>query len=244
MEKFIAVSAASKKIIKVIQLSVSLNVNSIILGPIGVGKKLLANKVSLQAPRFDIRELEELLIVKKINLDEYSEIIVFNIHKALNPLELMNKLSAVKVIATAKYIPANLDQHFAVKIDIPPLNQREEDLQELIRIYKDEVELLLNYKQEKKNIEYDLSSNALSLKRSIFKAYLIDDIASDNIDDVVYNYVLQKLNSDSITYKELLSTLETSLLKAISYKYKSQLQMANQLKINRVTLRKKLDKYL
>ncbi len=89
-----------------------------------------------------------------------------------------------------------------------------------------------------------MSSNAVSLKRSIFKAYLIDDIVNDDIEDVVYNYVLKRLDDDGVTYKELLATLETSLLKAVSYKYKSQLQISNKLKINRITLRKRLEKYL
>jgi len=244
MENFISLSPASKKIIKVIQLSASLNVNSMILGPIGVGKKLLANKISSKALKFDIKELEEFLISKKLNLDEYSEIIVFNIDQALNPLELMGKLSSLKVIATAQYVPTSLDQHFAVKIEIPPLKDREEDLEELIRKYEDEVSLLIDYKQKHKDIEYDLSSNAVSLKRSIFKAYLIDDIVNDDIEDVVYNYVLKRLDDDDVTYKELLATLETSLLKAVSYKYKSQLQISNKLKINRITLRKRLEKYL
>ncbi len=45
------------------------------------------------------------------------------------------------------------------------------------------------------------------------------------------------------TYKQLLEVFEIPLLKAAKKVYKSQLQMANKLNINRITLRKKLNKY-
>jgi len=45
MNKFLALSPSSKKVLHIAQISASLPVNILILGNKGVGKKLLAQKV-------------------------------------------------------------------------------------------------------------------------------------------------------------------------------------------------------
>ena len=55
-------------------------------------------------------------------------------------------------------------------------------------------------------------------------------------------FILNKLKKE-YNYKDLLEYFEIPLLKAAKKEYKSQLQMANKLQINRITLRKKIDQY-
>ena len=54
-----------------------------------------------------------------------------------------------------------------------------------------------------------------------------------SLEDFIYNKLDEGYN-----YKDLLEIFEVPLLKASKKKYKSQLQMANNLQINRITLRK------
>jgi DNA-binding protein Fis len=70
----------------------------------------------------------------------------------------------------------------------------------------------------------------------------LKSINEDDLENILYNFFIKKLKNQS-TYKELLSIFEIPMLKAGQKVYKSQLQISNKLNINRITLRKKLDKY-
>ena len=242
MEKFIAKSEASKKVLKIAQMSSELPVNVLILGQAGVGRKLLANEVLPTAQTFEARELEKLIIDKTIDLKEYSSIIVYDINKVLNKLEFLKKLKDIRVVATGFAEDQDYINQFAIKIEILPLEDRIEDLDELVKIYKQEASKIYTSSNMPQNIKIDLSGNGITLKQSIYKGILLQSITKQEMMNTLYEFFEREFR-DERTYKQLLEVFEIPLLKAAKKVYKSQLQMANKLQINRITLRKKLSKY-
>ena len=56
------------------------------------------------------------------------------------------------------------------------------------------------------------------------------------------SYISKKLD-DNESYKYFLKMIEIPLLNMAKLKFKSQLQMATKLNLNRITLRKKIEQY-
>ena len=231
MEKFIAVSAVSKKIIKIAKSTSTLKINVIILGQSGVGKKLLANQIIPNGKIFEAIELEKLLSNNIINLEEYNSIIIHNINNVSNKNEFLNKLKGTRIIATGFYEDDDYINQFAVKIEIPPLEDRPEDL-----------ETITNYYTNKAKKIYTLTNNNNTLKQSIYKRILLQSLNKDEITNMLRDFFIKELK-DGKNYKTLLEIFEIPLLKASKLLFKSQVQISNNLEINRITLRKKLNKY-
>jgi len=242
MNNFIAKSQESKKILNIARVSSSLPVNIMIIGDEGVGKELLAYEIIPDGEKFDGRFLEQLITKEKIDLKQYKELIVTNIDYVLNKKEFIQNLDGIKIVATSSTLLSDLDISFAIKIEISPLVNRPEDLEELKNIYFKEAQELYGDNVALDSIELDLSQNAISVKRSIFKNSLLQSLDDNDIKDTIEHYIMGQLNQDK-TYKDLLEIFEIPLLRAAKKKFKSQLQMALNLKINRITLRKKLDQY-
>lgn len=242
MKKFIAKSPISKKLLNIAQMSSNLPVNILIVGESGVGKKILASNILPDAPIFDAKLLEESFLNKSANIDQYSELIVTNIDRVLNRQEFIEKFINIKIVATTKNIPSDIEQQFAIKIDIPPLKQREEDLQELTKLYIQEAKDIYEIDIDQTDINIDLSNNGISLKKSIFKNTLLKSMNDEDMIQSLEQFITNKLKKQ-YSYKELLEYFEIPLIIASKKQYKSQLQMANKLKINRITLRKKIDQY-
>jgi DNA-binding NtrC family response regulator len=242
MKKFIALSPSTKKILKVAKMSATLPVNVLITGEAGVGRKLLSSTISPDAQSFKAKELEKLINSNNIDLEQFNTLIVYDIHKVTNQQEFINKLKDIKVVATSFDIVDELNEYFAVKIEIPPLDTRVEDLDELTNIYIKEATKIYSLSILKKDIKRDLSGNGITLKQSIYKSILLKSISKKEMMDTLNNFFLRELK-DGKNYKALLEVFEIPLLKASRKIFKSQLQMANNLKINRITLRKKLHKY-
>jgi DNA-binding NtrC family response regulator len=233
MEKFIAVSPASKKIIQIAKVASTLDVDVIILGEVGVGKKVLANQILTKAPIFEARELEQLILSSVINLEEYKTMIIYNINKVLNKNEFLAKLKNIKIVATGFDEQEPYIDTFAIKIKIPPLEDRKEDLEVLTNQY---------IKEAKKIYTPTQKLNAITLKQSIYKNILLQSMNKQEIMSMLNNFFLEELKNGN-SYKTLLEIFEIPLLKASKSLYKSQVQISKRLKINRITLRKKLNKY-
>ncbi len=242
MNKFISLSPSSKKILKIAQLSSNLPVNIIILGQIGVGRKLLAHEILNDAHSFDARELEKLILDKKIDLEQYSSLIIYDINRVLNKDEFLVSLKGIKLVVTGFLEDEEYIGQFAVKLEIPPLEQREEDLNELIKVYVNEAKKIYRSTIVPKDIKIDISGNGITLKQSIYQSILLKSITKQELMNTLYDFFVKELKNER-SYKELLELFEVPLLKAARKVYKSQLQMANILNINRITLRKKLHKY-
>ena len=242
MEKFITHSEASKKILNIAQMSSSLPVNVLIIGEQGVGKTILSKHILHDSPIFDARVLEDMIIKNNFNKDEYSELIILNIDYALNKQEFMEKLNGIKIVATTSQSLYEIDTLFAIKIDIPPLSERPEDLKELIEVYIEKANKIYNAEVELKDIKIDLTQNGISLKKVIYKTVSSISMDDNEMMDSLEYFISKKLEENK-EYRDLLKYFEIPLLKAAKEQYKSQLQMATRLNINRITLRKKLELY-
>ncbi len=242
MKRFISNSEISKKILNIAQMASNMPVNIMIIGEIGVGRTLLAQHILSNATIFDAKFLENLIVQNSVNLDQYNELIVLNIELVLNKKEFLNKLNGIKLVATSNIIVADIEEQFAIKIDIPSLEQRPEDLKELIDIYVSDAKKIYDSQLDIKDIEIDISQNGLSLKKSIFKSVLLKSLTNEDMEKTLEYFIEKKLDEEK-DYKSLLKLFEIPLLKAAKTKFKSQLKMATKLNINRITLRKKLEQY-
>lgn len=241
MKKFIALSKSSKQALSIAQMSSSLPVNIIILGEIGVGRKLLAREIAVDAHSFNGNELEKLIQDDKINLQEYSTLIIYDFHRVINKREFLKRVYHIKIVATALNGTQNDIENFAVKIELEPLAIRKEDLEEISKIYIDSAKRFYSIENISHNVESDLSQNGVSLKHSIYKALLLHSMDKRDIMELLYNFFLREIEGKS--YKTLLEIFEIPLLRASKKVYKSQLKMSDKLEINRMTIRKKLTQY-
>ena len=242
MKKFIARSEASKKILNIAQMSSSLPVNVMIIGEVGVGKKLLAQNILPDATYFDAKVLEENLTKETFNTEEYKELIILNIDSVLNKKEFLLHLNEIKIVVTTTKNLTDVESQFAIKIDIPPLVQRVEDLEELKNIYLTEANDIYNANIEMDDLEFDLSLNGDTLKNSIYKTVSMRALNDEDMMKSLEYFISNKFNENK-DYRDLLKYFEIALLKAAKNRFKSQLQMATKLNINRMTLRKKLEQY-
>lgn len=243
MKNFIALSSSSKKALHVAKISASLPVNILIQGEIGVGKKLLAKEILPQSESFCAVELEKQIQQKLINIQSYKSLLVYEIDKLINKKQFFEKVKNIRIIATTKNSYEDSNNNFPIKISLENLDKRKEDLEELTKIYIDEAQQIYSSDKKIDDIKIDISKNGLSLKESIFKSVLLNSLSKDEIMDTMYNYFIQEFSNEKKTYKELLEIFERPLLKASKKVFKSQVKMAENLDLNRITLRKKLTTY-
>jgi len=241
MDEFVAFSQNSQESLKMATLSSSLPVNTIILGEKAVGKNHLAKVVSPNAKVFEALELENLIRNSLIDFKTMDEIIINNLHKIVSTKNLLEKVVNfdIKIVATSIEYKDIYDEFFEVNIDVPPLRERKEDVEFLINKYMNEAKKLFLIDKNFDNLHIDLSNNAISLKKSIFRTILFDSLKKDDIMEILEEFLIKEFDNTT-SYKELLPIFEIPLLKAGKKAFKSQLQMAKRFDINRNTLRKKL----
>lgn len=238
---FVTACASSAQAFKTATLLKTLNVNALISGEIGVGKKTLARYILNDAPMFDGRDYNEILTA----FQNSKEIIIVNFENIPNIKKVLDlaKDNSIRLIATVKssFYNEYMDDAFSLKFDIPPLSQRPEDVEELKKIYFKEASKLFNTNGtlEVNNFRADLSQNSNSLKRQIMINSLFQNVNDIEIMDILQNYLVDKLGSSS-DYRNLLYLYEVPLIRAGLSKYKSQLQLSDKLGLNRNTLRKKI----
>jgi DNA-binding NtrC family response regulator len=242
MEKFVAKSEESKKILNIVQVSSHLPVNIVVRGEIGVGKKLLSKEILPNAILIDGRLLEISIINNSINIDQYTELIITDIHQVLNKKEFLENLANIKIVATSKTPIHDIEEQFAIKVDISPLNQRKEDLEEIASIYIKNANEIYNSNISLDTIDLDTSENGITLKKSIYKNTLLHSLDEKDLTQALESFISNKLDENN-TYKYFLKIIEIPLLNVAKLKFKSQLQMANKLHLNRITLRKKIEQY-
>ena len=242
MKKFISKSEESKKLLNIVQVSSNLPVNVIIRGESGVGKKLLAKEILSNALSMDARFLENSIINNNINIDQYKELIITDIHQVLNKKEFLTNLVNIKIVATSKTLVQDIEEQFAIKVDISPLNERKEDLEEISNLYITNANEIYDSNVSLDSFEIDISENGNSLKKSIYKNTLLHSMNEEDITSALENFVFKKLDENN-TYKYFLKIIEVPLLNVAKAKFKSQLQMATKLNLNRITLRKKIEQY-
>jgi DNA-binding NtrC family response regulator len=238
---FITASESSHQAFKTATLLKTLSVNSLISGELGVGKKTLARYILPDATVIEASDFDEILST----LDSVNEIIIVNLENSPNIKRIVDAINdnSVRVIATAKSSFSNeyIDEIFSVKFDIPPLRDRLEDVDELVKMFIHEASSLFcsSTKFNTENFTPDLSQNSNSLKRQVMIHSLLQDIKDVELMDIVENYLVDKLGSQS-DYRNFLHLYEVPLIKAGLTRFKSQLQLSDKLGLNRNTLRKKI----
>lgn len=244
MENYIAISKNSKEILNSAHLLQSVEVNALISGEQGVGKKSLAQYILPKAPIFKAKNLQQDISDNIINLQNCS-IVIDKIENITNVDLLINWINenSIRVIATTlkDELNSKISELFSINIELPPLKQREEDVKALTSKFSKEASITLDLDQIlPSKLMINISNNAHSLRKSIYFSYLFETIGEDEILMFMENYMYSNMQGEN-SYKDFLYLLEVPLLKAANKKYKSQVQMAKHLGLNRITLRKKLD---
>lgn len=244
MDEFIAQSGASKNALNMAILASTLPVQVLIFGEVGVGKKSLARVVSHDAISYDALEFQEMVNDSSVKLEDFEILILSDIDRVNNIKQFIEKLEKyhIKLIATATQEKESFGEKFAVRIDLLPLSEREEDLEILSQSYLQVANRLFGTDTNIDDIKLDFSKNSISLRESIYRGVIFDSINETQVETLLEGFLLKQMD-ERTEYKELLEIFEIPLIKASRTKYKSQLQMAGALNINRNTLRKKINQY-
>ena len=241
---FVANSRASIEALKSANLLKNLNLSVVIVGEDGVGKTTLARTI-VQAKMLDCAKLSE--VINALGLNQ--ALILTNFHKITNYEVLKNALTSnpTRIIATADESLSTeiIDSFFSLKMALPPLCQREEDVSFLAKKFFDEANLFFsnhNTSLNIENIKLDVSKNANSLRYSIYKSIIVNEFTEDDILNILEDFLEKKIGSGD-DYKNLLYLFDVPLIRAGYKKFNSQLAMAKKFGINRNTLRKKVYEY-
>ncbi|MGD9969330.1 MAG: helix-turn-helix domain-containing protein [Sulfuricurvum sp.] len=238
---FLTASNASVEAFKTANLLKGLNVNAVIFGEKGTGKLTLARYILPHAPVIDATHFDELLDAIESN----REIIIHKLDNVANLRRLIDALqkTRTRVVATAgfRYSQEQLDEIFTIRLALPPLVERHEDVELLIDAFVKEAKQTLGKSEpfDLNGFVPDLSENALSLRRQVYLHYLLDNIGENDLMGIMEHYLLDKLGSNN-DYRAFLHLYEVPLIRAGIKRFKSQLQLAERLGLNRNTLRKKI----
>jgi DNA-binding NtrC family response regulator len=239
--KFVTASGASAEAFKTANLLKLLTVNALVTGKRGTGKLSLARHILPDAPIIDASRFDELLVALQSN----ASVIITHIERTPNFATLFEQASksAVRIVATGSdsFAHDGVDELFTVKVYLPPLCDRPEDVEALKKQYVQEARTIFGEGKEAdmEAIEADLSDNAASLRRQIYLNYLLGNIAEHELMQIMEDYLYDRLGSNN-DYRNFLHLYEAPLIKAGLKRFKSQLQLSAKLGLNRNTLRKKI----
>lgn len=238
---FLAVSASSVEALKSATLLQGLQINALIFGGAGSGKKTLASTILPHAPIFRADNFDELLD----NIKNHSEIIVTHFETLPNSEHLKKVLddNNVRLIATSSVdLPRKMyDLFFSIKIELLDLKDRSEDIELLSKKCLQEFSNISGgFTFEDCDISrLDLSENIHSLKRSLLIQSLFSSISKTELMNITRDYFDKNLPKEN-AYRDSLHLFDVPLIEAGLEKYKSQLKLSQVLGINRNTLRKKI----
>lgn len=242
---YIAKSRASTEALKSANLLKSVAINALIIGEGGVGKQTLASHI-VASPVVDATSFNELLALMETN----SSLIVKNFHKIINYKKFKVALDTYKtrIIATAS-LPINdalVDEFFSLKITLPPLRERMEDVLPLMEKFALEAKTMFGQDISEgfivENIIPDLSRNCYSLRQSIYNAYLMSSFSEEDILLMMERFLSGRIGGRN-DYRDLLYLFDVPLIKSGYTKFGSQLAISEKFGLNRNTLRKKINDY-
>jgi len=244
MQDYIAQDEVSQKILNSAKLLQTVNVHSLIVGNTGVGKKSLAKYILPQSKIYTAKSLQQDILDEAITIQNDSIIIdkiqdITNIELFLNWCDI-NSIRVV-AISNSDILNQKLKEIFSITLEVEDLLHRELDTKALISKFSQEASDTLGLPiVSNSKLIANTSNNAHSLRKSIYFSYLFETIGEEEILMFLEKYLGENLEGEN-SYKDLLYLFEVPLLKASTKKYKSQVQVAKHLGLNRITLRKKLD---
>ncbi len=241
---FIAQSRASKEALKSANLLKSLNINALVLGESGTGKETLAKFILPKAKVFDGSSTKEILSFIKTN----NSIVIKNFDRVVNHnmLKMAIEETSVRVIATSKIKLSQKvsSDFFALTITIPPLSQRDEDVEPLCRKFFKEISTIFDDSKEisLKDLNIRTSSSAHTLKKDIYTRYLISSFDEEDVMRVMQEFLIKRVGGKN-DYRDQLYLFDVPMLRCGFKKFNSQLMMSEKFGLNRNTLRKKINDY-
>jgi transcriptional regulator with AAA-type ATPase domain len=241
---YIAKSRASLEALKSANLLKSLNINALVLGEAGTGKETLAKFILPEAKVLDGSNFQELLSYIGTN----DSVIIKNFDKISNFSKLKSVLNenSTRIIATSRFELSDkvTNDFFSLMITIPPLSQREEDIEPLKEKFFEEVSTIFGDSKDVslKDLKIDLSNNCHSLKKSVYIKYLINSFEEDDVMQVMEDFLIKKIGGRN-DYRDQLYLFDVPMLRCGFKKFTSQLNMSEKFGLNRNTLRKKVNDY-
>jgi DNA-binding NtrC family response regulator len=251
MQDYIAQDEISKEILNSAKLLQAVNVHALIIGTPGVGKKSLASYILPNSKIYNAKILQQDIQDEIINIQDEiiniqdDAIIIDKIHEITNIDLLLNwiDINNIRIIAISNNNMLNqkLKDIFSINLEVPDLYKRDLDTKALINKFSVEASQTLDMEMiSTSKLITNITNNTHSLKKSIYFSYLFETIGEEEILMFLEKYLGENLGEDN-AYKNLLYLFEVPLIKASTKKYKSQVQVAKHLGLNRITLRKKLE---
>ncbi len=243
MYDFIAISDVSKELKKSASLLKELDLHVLISGEAGVGKKTLAQFINNNSVIYNAKELQN--DIKENAIELQNETIILDKIDTLTNIDLFLtwiEEKDIRVLATCKNSDLNnkLLSLFSITLEIPRLDQRKEDVKKLSYKFAKEASEVLGIKNRPSKLIINTKNNAHSLRKSIYFSYLFQSIGENEIMMLLEDFMLENMQGEN-SYRDFLYLFEAPLLRSAQKKYKSQVQMAKNLGLNRITLRKKID---
>ena len=241
MQHFFTNTDKVHDIIKGLNLTKTLYVSSIIIGEKNSSKKTLLRHLFPNTPTVSATDKAQLLAL----LASSQELIITDYEKLANPQELDFSNKRIIAVANMTEYRQQFDDMFAFVYIMPPLLQRPNDIPYLVSKFLEEASSTLTIDESVPTDtpeHIDLSQNNKSLKRSIYHWLYKKRLQSEDIREIIYEYLLTNLDGND-EYNRHLELYEKPLIEAGLKKYKSQLQLSSVLGINRNTLRKKINEH-
>ncbi len=239
--EFLAASHASTEALRTASLLKTLQVNALINGVKGTGKRTLARVILPNAVTLDARDFDNVLTA----LESNNEVVLTHIDHCPNITLLLERIQSEKVrlIATAAsdYLSDVLRDFFSVKITLTPLEERPEDVELLLEYFNEEANRVFGLENDSLPLtnKPDLRDNAYSLRKQIYFERLMGGIGEAEVIQVMERYLQKEMGSNN-DYRKFLHLYEVPLIRTGLKMFKSQLQLSERLGLNRNTLRKKI----
>ncbi|MDR0747495.1 MAG: sigma 54-interacting transcriptional regulator [Helicobacteraceae bacterium] len=241
-ELFLASEETSKEILRTATLIKPLSINVLIMGESGVGKSVLAQEILPGTAVLDGSSSEEINDI----LMRSDSLIVENFDRIGDQESL--ELEGKRIVATTRRTidQSVTDKIFGVTLHLLPLRERPLDTELLAKSFLSKAQrtLMIDTDIDVNTIDYDLSENAHSLKRSVYSSLLFDSVGEKDLLILIERFLRKKFRDPEVEkgdlYRKFLYLYDRPTVVSGMAEYRSQLKLSNVLGLNRNTLRKKI----